>query len=237
MLLFPLRRLRHCSTGAATCLVTRRVHPPAPPPLRASPLLSGTGRDFAAIHRPIGARSCNHQPRPTCSCSFPDNPVLHLPSTISSCCPLAPAHHSASGLAINICDVLVEEGGPRVEAKRRGGDPLPRASCRAKFPERAGSRSSDRGSPHERRPQTSTYSEDPYGRTGDRTMSLAALQPVDARRPASAKSEGRSYVMRRGSQTDGSLRSAGGRLGVRLIIQSPARTCSRLANSTRSLAG
>ena len=56
------------------------------------------------------------------------------------CCPLAPAHRSASGLAINICDVLVEEGGPRVEAKRRGGDPLPRASCRAKFPERAGSR-------------------------------------------------------------------------------------------------
>ncbi len=40
------------------------------------------------------------------------------------CCPLALAHHSASGLAINICDVLVEEGGPRVEAKRRGGDPL-----------------------------------------------------------------------------------------------------------------
>jgi hypothetical protein len=53
-------------------------------------------------------------------------------------CPLAPAHRSASGLAINICDVLVEEGGPRVEAKRRGGDPLPRASCRAKLRERAG---------------------------------------------------------------------------------------------------
>ncbi len=56
------------------------------------------------------------------------------------CCPLAPVHHSASGLAINICDVLVEEGGPRVEAERRGGDPLPRASCRAKLRERAGSR-------------------------------------------------------------------------------------------------
>ena len=56
------------------------------------------------------------------------------------CCPLAPAPHSAFRLAINICDVLVEEGGPRVEAKRRGGDPLPRASCRAKLRERAGSR-------------------------------------------------------------------------------------------------
>jgi hypothetical protein len=55
------------------------------------------------------------------------------------CCPLAPAYRSAPGLTLNICDVWVEEGGPRVEAKRRGGDPLPRARCRAKFRERAGS--------------------------------------------------------------------------------------------------
>ena len=73
-------------------------------------------------------------------------------SRCTPCCPLAPAHHSASGLAINICDVLVEEGGPRVEAKRRGGDPLPRASCRAKLRERAGSRVFGWGaSPRERR--------------------------------------------------------------------------------------
>ena len=52
-----------------------------------------------------------------------------------------------------------------------------------------------------------------------------------------AKSEGRSYLMKRGSQTAGSSRSAGATLGVRLIIQSLARTCSRLANSTLSLAG
>jgi hypothetical protein len=61
----------------------------------------------------------------------------------SSLCLLLSARsrpRSASGLAINICDVLVEEGGPRVEAKRRGGDPLPRARCRAKSRERAGSR-------------------------------------------------------------------------------------------------
>src|SRR5947208_12025740 len=37
-------------------------------------------------------------------------------------------------------DVVVEEGGPRVEAKRRGGDPLPRATRRAKSRERAGNR-------------------------------------------------------------------------------------------------
>jgi hypothetical protein len=49
------------------------------------------------------------------------------------CCPLALAHHSASGLAINICDVLVEEGGPRVEAKRRGGDPLPRCQLQSQI--------------------------------------------------------------------------------------------------------
>jgi hypothetical protein len=64
------------------------------------------------------------------------------PSCLSSsncCCPLAPANRSAPGLATNICDVVVEEGGPRVEAKRRGGDPIPRAGCRAKSRERAGS--------------------------------------------------------------------------------------------------
>ena len=49
------------------------------------------------------------------------------------CCPLAPVHHSASGLAINICVVLVEEGGPRVEAKRRGGDPLPRCQLQSQI--------------------------------------------------------------------------------------------------------
>ena len=32
---------------------------------------------------------------------------------------------------MNICDVLVEEGGPRVEAKRRGGDPLPRCQVQS----------------------------------------------------------------------------------------------------------
>src|SRR5271165_5375302 len=67
-------------------------------------------------------------------------PVVFCSRVSTCCCPLAPANHSASGLAINICDALVEEGGPRVEAKRRGGDPLPRASCRAKLRERAGSR-------------------------------------------------------------------------------------------------
>ncbi len=80
---------------------------------------------------------------------LPHLPVLPTPEprpaqsrtrSSASCCPLAPAPRSASGLAINICDVLVEEGGPRVEAKRRGGDPLPRARCRAKSRERAGSR-------------------------------------------------------------------------------------------------
>src|ERR1700680_3941550 len=74
----------------------------------------------------------------------PDNWPIALSyrfwSRCTPCCPLAPAHHSASGLAINICDVLVEEGGPRVEAKRRGGGTLPRARCRAKLRERAGSR-------------------------------------------------------------------------------------------------
>jgi len=49
------------------------------------------------------------------------------------CCPLAPPHRSASGLAINICDVLVEEGGPRIEAKRRGGDPLPRCQAQSQI--------------------------------------------------------------------------------------------------------
>src|SRR5208337_4526720 len=82
-------------------------------------------------------------PTPPCSSVSPNRSssscCSRLPAPPAPCCPLAPAHHSASGLAINICDVLVEEGGPRVEAKRRGGDPLPRASCRAKFPERAGS--------------------------------------------------------------------------------------------------
>ena len=69
-------------------------------------------------------------------------------------------------------------------------------------------------------------------------MSLRrAFQPLDARRAAAAKSEGSSYLMRRGSQMAGSSRSTAGRLGTRLIIQSPAKICSRLANSTRSLAG
>ena len=86
---------------------------------------------------------------------------------------------------------------------------------------------------------TDPPSEDPHRRTGDRTnVFTPRFQLIDAaRRAASAKSEGRSYLIKRGSQTDGSSRSAGGRLGVRLIIQSPARTCSRLANRTRSLAG
>src|SRR5271165_1570345 len=45
-------------------------------------------------------------------------------STRYTLLPARSAHHSASGLAINICDVLVEEGGPRVEAKRiRWGPP------------------------------------------------------------------------------------------------------------------
>jgi hypothetical protein len=107
------------------CCPTAR-HRPSP---RSSPM---TPARLAAPDSPRTVVSDTH----STSRSDPYSPCSRLPAR---CCPLAPANHSASGLAINICDVLVEEGGPRVEAKRRGGDPLPRASCRAKFPERAGS--------------------------------------------------------------------------------------------------
>jgi len=86
-------------------------------------------------------------------------PVSPLPgqlacscSPLHACCPLAPANHSASGLAINICDVLVEEGGPRVEAKRRGGDPLPRCQVQSQISGASGQPGTRCGaSPRERR--------------------------------------------------------------------------------------
>jgi hypothetical protein len=91
----------------------------------------------SAVHPPITVRIT--QPRSGLFLRSPASWLVGPPHSLPCYCPLAPVHHSASCLAINICDVLVEEGGPRVEAKRRGGDPVPRASCRAKFPERAGS--------------------------------------------------------------------------------------------------
>ena len=156
------------------------------------------------------------------------------------CCPLAPAHHSAPGLAINICDVLVEEGGPRVKAKRRGGDPLPRARRRATSRERVGSRVfgcvAGSWTKSQRTTQPKTRGDARQAREGLGPAVQAAS--VDAAMHcASASSEGRLYSMRRGLHTAGCSRSAGGRLGVRLIIQSPARTRSRLENTTRSLAG
>jgi hypothetical protein len=95
---------------------------------------------IAAVHCPAPRPAVATTALPRLLAFVPPASPLVVAHLSDCCCPLAPAPRSASGPAINICDVLVEEGGPRVEAKRRGGDPLPRASCRAKLRERAGSR-------------------------------------------------------------------------------------------------
>ena len=126
---------RHPSPGTVHSRAPALLRAPAPPPT-----IVATQRSHCCRALPSSpVRRCHQQlcPRLLAFLSPASPLVVVRPS--DCCCPLAPAPRSASGLAINICDVLVEEGGPRVEAKRRGGDPLPRASCRAKFPERAGS--------------------------------------------------------------------------------------------------
>jgi hypothetical protein len=92
-------------------------------------------RRFAPSGFHAGQRRGLHQHRPHCPLVF----VLCSSVTFILCCcssfyfllPARFANHSASGFAINSCDVLVEEGGPRVEAKRRGGDPLPRCQVQS----------------------------------------------------------------------------------------------------------
>ena len=53
-------------------------------------------------------------------------------------------------------DVVVEEGGPRIGAKRRGGDPLPRGQCQSQFSTASGQQGGPLGGPligdHPRRP-------------------------------------------------------------------------------------
>src|SRR5271166_2662001 len=69
--------------------------------------------------------------------------------------------------------------------------------------------------------------------------SRAPFQPAPvgvASRFAAANSDGRSYSIEPGRQASGFSRSAGGMAGALNIVQSPARTRSRLEHSTRSLA-
>ncbi len=126
--------------------VSAAVEPPLYPP----PAISATYRPLARAryrwtarqrypnHLPPQLRCCplsgRHQHFPVqlqLIVVLPMTGPPAVPRSAACCCPLAPANHSASGLAINICDVLVEEGGPRVEAKRRGGDPLPRCQVQS----------------------------------------------------------------------------------------------------------
>ena len=97
--------------------------------------------------------------------------------------------------------------------------------------------------PNQRR-QTSTRRSDRSGegarrRHGSggvgRDACAPASTPVRCFCSRAANREGRSYTTECGEQTSGSSRSSGGRLGVRCIVQSPARTRSRLVNTTRCL--
>ena len=154
--------------------------------------------------------------------NFPISPLVVPVHSSICCCPLALAHHSASGLAINICVVLVEEGGPRVEAKRRGGDPLPRASCRATFPERAGSRVSRSAvAPRERDGQPDTRERHPNTRaphplrhpTADERPRAKCPQALRRRLPGWPRRRGRtrSRVAGRGDRLSSSPVGASGR--------------------------
>jgi hypothetical protein len=66
-------------------------------------------------------------------------------SPLPPCCPLAPLPRSAPGPTKTSVMWWVEEGGPRVGAKRRGGDPLPQCQAQSQIPPRAGSRVSVSG--------------------------------------------------------------------------------------------
>ena len=53
-------------------------------------------------------------------------------------------------------DVVVEEGGPRIGAKRRGGDPLPRGQCQSQFSTASGQQGRLGWSAYRGPPQTTT---------------------------------------------------------------------------------
>ena len=129
------------------------------------------------------------------------------------------------------------KGVPGSKRSRGAGTPFLAPGAEPNSGSERAAGSSDMWPPHERRARRPPNRRPAAGRPPIARVSWARFQPVDAVRRAAAKSDGRSYSMKRGRQTAGCSRSAGGRLGVRLIIQSRARTRSRLQNSTRSLAG
>ena len=139
----PRRRplVTHADLGAVS---KPRSHPYPRP--NAPPISPGSALVYVDLSRP-SLRPAVSPPRPQRACLFPsvrsnDHKTARAPPSSPpppacphfraetkhacihssvSCCPLAPANRSASGLAINICDVLVEEGGAspgRSEAER-----------------------------------------------------------------------------------------------------------------------
>lgn len=134
----------------------------------------------------------------------------------------------------------VEEGGLRVGAKRRGGDPLPQCQAQSHKPPSSGRPGCPTRMPHrESGTQTNTPKAAPRPRPGGRRREVVVAplaQEASVRRAASADRAGRSIVTSRAgtrSRRPWPLRS-GGSLGTRSIRQSPARIRSRVVNTMRS---
>jgi hypothetical protein len=131
-------RICHCSPEPP------RGSRPAPAPSSSTAIPATVTSSFHATSHPAHHHDTHPCRRPTSA--LPSGPYRSLPpsppcrSSTSNPAARSPLPRSAPGPTKTSVMWWVEEGGPRVGAKRRGGDPLPQCQAQSQISPRAGSR-------------------------------------------------------------------------------------------------
>ncbi len=153
--MLPMSRQPASTTADLPAQLLRLQHRLQPtnrhPPRNAIPLTP------QPAHQPATKHTRADDPRP----SSPSDPCPPRPpsppcrcSPLPPCCPLAPLPRSAPGPTKTSVMWWVEEGGPRVGAKRRGGDPLPQCQAQSQISPASGQQGVRLGcSPYRRTPK------------------------------------------------------------------------------------